>query len=271
MKEKLIKTEIKENKMKMNLKQFDYSEESYLSKFFFYWAYKIINMSQKIPIKVEYLGKLNSHYSSQFFFNDIFNIWEKKGYKKRKYNPLLQAVLRNDIFDLIFVFISTIINSCLNVFGLYLFRIIIQLFLEKNPVNKYDICLVSIYLIIRLFDFLLQRKIAEILRNLGNKSSVELICLVYHKLLKLSPSVDIKSGQIYNFIQSDSIKLAKLIGVSPNLLSIPFLIIMYNYLLFKYMGISFIFGFIVMIIFFIVNIYYRKQFSLYLKLHIKKK
>ena len=45
---------------------------------------------------------------------------------------------------------------------------------------------------------------------------------------------------------------------------------MYNYLLFKYMGISFIFGFIVMIIFFIVNIYYRKQFSLYLKLHIKK-
>ena len=83
MKEKLIKTEIKENKMKMNLKQFDYSEESYLSKFFFYWAYKIINMSQKIPIKVEYLGKLNSHYSSQFFFNDIFNIWEKKGYKKK--------------------------------------------------------------------------------------------------------------------------------------------------------------------------------------------
>ncbi len=270
MKEKLIKTEIKENKKKMNLKQFDYSEESYLSKFFFYWAYKIINMSQKIPIKVEYLGKLNSHYSSQFFFNDIFNIWEKKGYKKRKYNPLLKAILRNNIFDLIFVFISTIINSCLNVLGLYLFRIIIQLFIEKNPVNKYDICLVSIYLIIRLFDFLLQRKIAEILRNLGNKSSVELNCLVYYKLLKLSPSVDVKSGQIYNLIQSDSIKLAKLMGVSPNLLSIPFLIIMYNYLLFKYMGISFIFGFIVMIIFFIVNIYYRKQFSLYLKLHIKK-
>ena len=108
--------------------------------------------------------------------------------------------------------------------ALYIFRIIIQLFIKKQPVNRNDIYLVSFYLIIRLIDFILQRKIAEIIRNIGNKSSVELNCLVYNKLLKLSPYVDIKSGQIYNFIQSDSLKLAKLIGVSPNLLSIPFLI-----------------------------------------------
>ena len=45
---------------------------------------------------------------------------------------------------------------------------------------------------------------------------------------------------------------------------------MYSYLLFKYMGISFIMGFIVMIIFLIINYYYRKQFSKYLKLYLKK-
>ena len=56
----------------------------------------------------------------------------------------------------------------------------------------------------------------------------------------------------------------------PNIISVPFLIIMYNYLLFKYMGISFVIGFIVMIIFLIINYYYRKQFSKYLKLYLKK-
>ncbi len=55
-----------------------------------------------------------------------------------------------------------------------------------------------------------------------------------------------------------------------NIISVPFLIIMYNYLLFKYMGFSFIMGFIVMIIFLLINYYYRKQFSKYLKLYLKK-
>ena len=56
----------------------------------------------------------------------------------------------------------------------------------------------------------------------------------------------------------------------PNIISVPFLIIMYNYLLFKYMGISFVIGFIVMIIFLLINYYYRKLFSKYLKLYLKK-
>ena len=267
--EKLLPTQ-KYPVKKISLRQYDYLNESYLSRLFFYWAYKIISMSQKIPIKVDYLGKLHMQFSSKYFFKEIYNIWEIKGYKKKKYKPLLFTVLRSNLYSIIFIFISTLLNSGLNILALYIFRIIIQLFITKKPVNRNDIYLVSFYLIIRLIDFMLQRKIAEILRNIGNKSSVELNCLVYNKLLKLSPYIDIKSGQIYNMIQSDSLKLAKLMGVSPNLLSIPFLILMYNYLLFKYLGIAFIFGFIVMIIFFIVNIYYRKQFSLYLKLHINK-
>ena len=269
MNEKLLQNKNKPIR-KLSLKQYDYLNESYLSRLFFYWAYKIIYMSQKMPIKVDYLGKLHTEYSSKFFFKEIYNIWENKRYKKKKYKPLLFTVLRANFYSIFFIFIFTFINSGLNILALYIFRIIIQLFIKKQPVNRNDIYLVTFYLIIRLIDFILQRKIAEIIRNIGNKSSVELNCLVYNKLLILSPYVDIKSGQIYNLIQSDSLKVAKLIGVLSNLLSIPFLIVMYNYLLFKYLGIAFIFGFIVMIIFFIVNIYYRKQFSLYLKLHINK-
>lgn len=133
-----------------------------------------------------------------------------------------------------------------------------------------NISLGVMYLLVRLVDFILQRKSPELLTKIGDKSGVELNCLVYNKLLNLSPSVEVKSGQIYNYLQSNSHKLSRLMGCCPNILNIPFLIFMYNYLLFKYMGISFIFGFIVMIIFLYVNYVYRKKFSLYLKLHMKK-
>ena len=54
MKEKLLPTQQIPVK-KISLRQYDYLNESYLSRLFFYWAYKIISMSQKIPIKVEIL------------------------------------------------------------------------------------------------------------------------------------------------------------------------------------------------------------------------
>ena len=56
-----------------------------------------------------------------------------------------------------------------------------------------------------------------------------------------------------NYIQSDNHKLFKLISSCANIISVPFLIIMYNYLLFKYVSFSFIMGFIVMIIFLLIK------------------
>ena len=245
-------------------------DSSCFSKFFFCWAYKIISLSKKKSLKIEHLGKLNKDLSSKSFFNNIYDIWERKRYKDIKKYPLLWTSLRANLIPIIIIFICTFVNSALNVLSLYLFRIFIKIFTENKPLDTPNISLGVMYLFVRLFDFILQRKSAELLTKIGDKSGVELNCLVYDKLLKLSPSVEVKSGQIYNYLQSDSHKLSRLMGCCPNILNIPFLIFMYNYLLFKYMGISFIFGFIVMIIFLYVNYIYRKKFSLYLKLHMKK-
>ena len=68
----------------------------------------------------------------------------------------------------------------------------------------------------------------------------------------------------------DSHKIPKLINNLPNLISIPILLCVYNYLLFKLIGYSFLIGIGVIVIFLIVNYYYRLQYSKYLKLHIKK-
>ena len=176
--------------------------------------------------------------------------------------------------EIIIITICTIFISMLNVASLYLFRVFVKIFSDPKImgdwINKYDVVVGFLYLMVRFLNYIFQRKTTQFLNDVGNKSSVELNNLIYDKLLKLSPSINVKAGDIYNYLQSDSHKLSKLMSSCPNIISIPFLIIMYNYLLFKYMGISFIIGFIVMILFLIINYYYRKQFSKYLKLYLKK-
>jgi len=176
--------------------------------------------------------------------------------------------------QIIIITICTVFISILNVASLYFFRVFVKIFSDPKVtgdwINKYDVLVGFLYLLVRFLNYIFQRKTTQYLNDVGNKSSVELNNLIYVKLLKLSPSINVKAGDIYNYLQSDSHKLSKLMSSCPNLISVPFLIIMYNYLLFKYMGVSFIIGFIVMILFLIINYYYRKQFSKYLKLYLKQ-
>ena len=249
-------------------------EGSFFSNFIIYWAYRIIHLSKLTNIKSEYLGKLSYKRSSQKYLRDIYYIWENLDYKNSCYCPLLWTSINSNIKEIIIITISTIFISILNVASLYFFRLFVKIFSDPKItgdwINKYDVVIGFLYLIVRFANYILQRKSTQFLNDVGNKSSVELNNLIYDKLLKLSPSINIKAGDIYNYIQSDSHKLSKLMSSCPNIISVPFLIIMYNYLLFKYMGISFVIGFIVMIIFLIINYYYRKQFSKYLKLYLKK-
>ena len=249
-------------------------EGNFFSNFIMYWAYKIIRLSKLINIKSEYLGKLSFERSSKKYLRDIYYVWDHLNYKNSCYCPLLWTSLRTNLKQIIIITICTIFISILNVSSLYLFRVFVKIFSDPKVAGdwiiKYDITVGFLYLLSRFLHYIFQRKTTQYLNDVGNKSSVELNNLIYDKLLKLSPSINIKAGDIYNYIQSDSHKLMRLMSNCPNLISVPFLIIMYSYLLFKYMGISFIMGFIVMIIFLIINYYYRKQFSKYLKLYLKK-
>ena len=249
-------------------------EGNYFSNFIMYWAYKIIRLSKLINIKSEYLGKLSYERSSEKYLKDIYYVWDNLNYKNSCYCPLLWTSLRANIQQIIIITICTIFISILNVSSLYLFRVFVKIFSDPKVTGdwilKYDITVGVLYLLVRFLHYVFQRKTTQFLNDVGNKSSVELNNLIYDKLLKLSPSINIKAGDIYNYIQSDSHKLSRLMSSCPNLISVPFLIIMYSYLLFKYMGLSFIMGFIVMIIFLLINYYYRKQFSKYLKLYLKK-
>ena len=247
------------------------NEGNCFSNFFLYWAYRILKLSNAINIDTPHLGKFSKEHSSATYFKNLMVFWEKKGYKRIKKCPLLWTSLRINICQLLLTIFMAIIISFLSIANLYFFRLFIQIFLKPNiPLSDRDKYIGAIYLLIRLSKIILQQKMHQYSTLMGNKSFLELKNLIFDKILKLSPSVEINTGEIYNFVQIDSNKLCKLIINIPNIFSIPIIIIAYNYLLYKYIGMSFIAGVVVMIIFLIINYYYRTQFSKYLKLHMKK-
>ncbi len=185
-------------------------EGNCFSNFIIYWAYKIIHLSKLTSIKSEYLGKLSYNRSSRKYLHDIYYIWEDMNYKNTCYCPLLWTSLRTNLTQIIIITICTIFISILNVASLYFFRLFVKIFsdpkLTGDWINKYDVVIGILYLIIRFMNYIFQRKTTQFLNDVGNKSSVELNNLIYDKLLKLSPSINIKAGDIYNYIKSDSHK-----------------------------------------------------------------
>ena len=246
-------------------------EGNCFSNFFLYWAYRILKLSNLVNIESSHLGKFSKEHSSASYFKNLMIFWERKGYKRIKKCPLLWTSLRINIFQLFLSIFMALIISFLSIANLYFFRLFIQIFLTPNtPLSDRDKYIGGIYLLIRLIKIILQEKLYQHLTFLGNKSFLELKNLIFDKILKLSPSIDINYGEIYNFIQIDSNKICKFVINLPNIFSIPIMLFAYNYLLYQYIGISFIPGVIVMVIFLIINYYYRTQFSKYLKLHMKK-
>ena len=246
-------------------------EGNCFSNFFIYWAYRILKLSYLINIESSHLGKFSKDHSSTTYFKNLMLFWQRKGYKKIKKCPLLWTSLRINLSHLIVAFFLAMIYAFLSIANLYLFRLFINIFLDPSqPLAQRDKYIGGIYLIIRLVMIILNQKLHHYLTFLGNKSFLELKNLIYDKILKLSPSIDVNTGEIYNYVQIDSNKLCKLIINLPNIISIPILLVAYNYLLYQYIGLAFIPGVAVMIIFLIINYYYRTQFSKYLKLHLKR-
>ena len=246
-------------------------EGNCFSNFFLHWAYNILKLSNLVFIESSHLGKFNEEHSSATYFKEIINFWEKKKYKRIRKCPLLWTSLRINLCELILLLFISLIISFLSIANLYCFRLFLEIFLvPERKLNTRDKIIGGCYLLIRFLKVILNQKLNQHLTMIGNKSFIQLKNLIFDKILKLSPSININTGEIYNFIQIDSNKLCKLLINLPNIISIPILLFAYNYLLYQYIGIAFIPGLIVMIIFLIINYYYRTLYSKYLKLHIKK-
>ena len=248
-----------------------YSSANCISHMFYYWAYRIIKLANITQIKNEYLGRLKGKYTSKNYLANIKNVWEQKRYKYRHRLALIQAGFRSNLKYLICVIIFSLLRSAFNIAIINFFRLYMQMFQSdaKAPtlpiigtLNHWQVA--AIYLALRIIEILVMRQCFEYQSILGNKSSVEFNCLIFEKLLKVSPSSmkdRARSGEIMNFMQVDARKLQMLMHMSPDLLTIPMMIVAYSYMLFKFFGIAFIFGFVTMFLFFFLNFYFHRKFK----------
>jgi ATP-binding cassette subfamily C (CFTR/MRP) protein 1 len=98
--------------------------------------------------------------------------------------------------------------------------------------------------------------------------------LIYNKILKISPAFSKEKnneGEIINFLQVDADKITQTMTYLPLLLTVPIQLVVYSYMLFSYIGLSYLFGFGSLLIFLFVNFLAQVQYRKHLKLlHDKK-
>ncbi len=251
-----------------------YTSSSFISSLFYYWAYKVIKLGNLIKIKSKYLGKLTGEYTSEKYLEKIKYLWEEKKYKLKKKYALLTCGFSSNKNYLFVIMILSLIRSLINIYQITIFRLFIKKFSNNNEnensflENLSHIQVGIIYLLIKIFEIFFSKISFEYQFFLGFKSGAEINCLIFDKILKFSPSSMKKkcsTGEITNFIQKDSQQLSMLMLMSPDLLTMPFMLISYIYMLFKYLGISCIFGFMTMLLFSLINVFFMKYIREFFK------
>ena len=141
---------------------------------------------------------------------------------------------------------------------------------SKNYYNYFTHAQIGfICLSIKFLEIFFDRISNEYKSFIEYKCTSEFECLLYDKLIKISPfSLKEKpeSEEIIDFINVDAPRITLLIKSFPDALTVPINIIGYSYELFKFFGFTFIYGIITLFIFMLINILFSQIFyKLYVK------
>ena len=271
-----------EIKTKLNFTPFKddpFLDSNFISRFFMYWAFKVLRISKSTKIKKEYLGKLNKGHDSTYFYDRMNNIWENKGYKNFSSNALLLCILRSNLPKIFFVFCLSISTAAADYFAVIFIKFFIDYFDEdadkSSFVYKMDLWQLGVcFIILQGISSFVEIHTLMHMNIVGNRASFELNCFIYKKILSASPSSFIQrasEGEIVNFVQVDSMRLSWMIMTSPNIFINPIQILAYCYLLFDFFSFSFFAGLSILVIFFLINLKMSKMFHFYQKKMLAKK
>ena len=174
-------------------------------------------------------------------------------------------------------------SIALDYFQVILFREYIKLY-EVSEVSERLYSPISIgvlFIVSKIINSLIYQQCSQQQVNhlwsksyVGFKTSLELNCMLYNKVLKEHPanlSGKTNKADIINLMQIDSTKISDMMLTTPRILIIPFQIASIVYLLFEFFGISFIFGVITLILFISFSFYLQTKFRKYQKEMLKKK
>ena len=254
-------------------------DANFFSRFFMYWAFKVLKISKRTKIKKEYLGKLSREHDSTYFYDRINGIWDEKGYKNITKHALLLCILRSNLPKIMFVFCLSISTAAADYFAVIFIKFFIDYFDKDKDKSSfiYNLSLWQLglcFVTLQGISSFLEIHTLMHMNIVGNRASFELNCFIYKKILQASPSSFTQratEGEIVNFVQVDSMRLSWMIMTSPNIFINPIQILAYSYLLFDFFSFSFFAGLGILLIFFGINLKISKLFHFYQKKMLAKK
>ena len=243
---------------------------------FFAWTIKLFRLAQKNgQLKMLNLGKFSGELSPDVFLKEILPEWEYMS-SNNKSNPLLKTIIKASLCNLIFIFFMCFLVSFLDIMTIIYYRQILLLFETRNKETNVEIyfpLLTSIVILLsnKLFHIFLLRFFQFYSLKFGAKITIQINTLIYDKLLKISPYASISEGNLVNFIQLDAEKLGDFFSYIPVTIVLPIKILFFVYLLFRYLGLTFIFGLIAIICILYFSVYSQGKRAFFQKELLKYK
>ena len=252
--------------------QYDYPVNIF-KLFLFSWTRKVLTASNSKPfLEISDLGKFSPDLYPDKFLSEIKPVWEKVS-KRTKNSPLIKTLLLKNMWTLILIFIGNIFVCGSETLNVLLYRQVI-LHLDKSPESEpwFNLLTTMILLLFNkfIYNFIFRLYETATLNN-SFRVIIQLDSLIYDKLLRTSLYANVSEGSLVNFIQIDAENFGEFFTYTPATFVLPFQILFFIYLLFKFFGFAFLFSLASLIIILIVSTCLQKMRANYQKIALEKK
>ena len=250
---KIPNEEEKKKNNELSFKNKDYINENIMTKLLFKHIKKIIDLANLRPISEGDLGILSEKNSSKTL---SFNIKKDNIFNEN----LVYIFFKTHKKEFLFILLINFISIFLNINTVSTFRNIIIYFRKDNNYENNKILSLSIkFILFQFINIFLQKHLENKNNIISIQIAAELKYLIFQKIFKLTKKSKIDNAKLINFTQNDSQKIMMSISTLANLICFPILILIYCIMLFNYMGKTFIFGFIALILNFVITFYLQNQ------------
>lgn len=235
---------------------------AYPSNFFsnisFQWIRKTLIKGRQTQITTKNIPSFDASINAHSLLKIIKPLWYNKYQFQLNHHPLFKTVVHANYKQLLLCVILNALEAVGELIEVTIFRDILRAFeTTKTDINDVDnnnnddsTLLPLSYLIVMMIlcKFLatfLYRFEEFTVKATGASISIQIKALIYDKLLQVATYNKSTSseGELINNIQIDAEKFADFLVVSPDTLILPFQLTFYIYLLFKFFGFTFLFGF----------------------------
>ncbi|XP_067134883.1 ATP-binding cassette sub-family C member 4-like isoform X2 [Centruroides vittatus] len=236
---------------------------SVFSRIFFCWIFPIINKGRKRVLKEEDLYKSSKHHTSEYLGDLLQKEWKRELQKEN--SSILKASLRFVGWKYLIIILLVLIQMTALVAGqAYFVGLIINYFENRQEWNQYNVYFTLAGFFVLLAIYFSTYNISVFITELyAMKLRIAFCTLIYRKAIRLSPSSLERSnvGQMVNLLANDVGKFQNKVICLPVLFTSPFFIITSIAMLWKYYGWTILIGFLVIFLYFPIQIALSKLYS----------